>query len=201
MLSRADYCALAARCAPRAVRFAPPRPWGSLLSARRARRVPCVLVLSRAAFCALAARRAPRAERWVSATLGLAAPASPMLWERLVAGICVGAAAPLRLPLGGDRGQLRGCLGGALSPPQLAHTPDPPHPVALLTPFVACYALSGPTTSVAELAAGHSPTARVRGVAATAVSILAAVAAACCGPHHARRLPHAPGPECNRHAC
>ena len=105
-------------------------------------------------------------------------PAIPMPWERPVAGICVGAAAPLRLPLGGDGGQLRGRLGGAQPPPQLAHAPHPPHPVALLMPHVACSVLSGASVRVAERADGGGPTARVPGIAAAAAAAVAAVVAA-----------------------
>ena len=129
---------------------------------------------------------------------GCPVPAVRMLCERPATCLCVGGRRLLLPPSRGDGRQLLRQQEGAQPPQQLAHAPDPPHPMAQLTPRVACYALSGTTTRVAERSAGRGPTARVPGVAATAVAILATLAAARHGPARARRPPHVPGAECNR---
>ena len=97
-----------------------------------------------------------------------------MLCERPAACICVGGAAPLATLVRGDGGQLWGRLGGAQPPPQLELAPDPPHPMALLTPRVACSVATDTTVRTVERADGGGPTARVPGVAAAAIAAAAA---------------------------
>ena len=92
--------------------------------------------------------------------------------------VCVGAAAPLATLVRGDGGQLLGRRGGAQPPPQLAHAPHPPHPMALLTPRVACSVQAGATMCVAERADGAGATARVPAVAAAAIAAAAALVGA-----------------------